>query len=527
MDFARRLWNSGYRPALIATGVAIVLAWAFLLLPPQNTDMAAQLARADFAKHYPVSIIDFRWFGGTVGYGYTLWAAALMALLGTKITGAVAAVVGTWYTTRLLNRLNPARPLLGGLAAAVTQVANVVEGRITFACGLACGLIALTLFTTKHVPRWAAVTMAVFFSLLCGGASPVSALLLWVAGGAALLMRRPGAAAALILPSMVTVAITSLVFGDGGRQPFSFLDCLKSLIVLGIVLATVPRRCHPIRLGAGIGMLMVVAAFALPTPVGSNTTRLSLLFALPIAATFVHWRNRTLTVLALAVILVLQLPVSIGTVASTGRASGYSSYYNPVIDAVAARGRLTGRVEVPEMAGHWDSVYLARGVPLARGWLRQTDVRLNDAVFYKRKPTVASYREFLTDNAIEYVAVPDAELTQFGLNEYDLIKEDLPYLLPVWKNQHWTLYEVLPFAPLVDSPAGVISQAPNAIALTAAAGQSIQVRLRWYPWLGMESTDKGSCIGQDGLYVTLKTVRGGNYTFNSRFPIGTGHCPKD
>jgi hypothetical protein len=340
-------------------------------------------------------------------------------------------------------------------------------------------------------------------------------------------MKRPGAAAALIVPSLITVGITSVLFGDGGHQPFSFLDCLKSLAALAIVLIVVPRRCHPIRLGAGIGMLMVVVAFAIPTPVGSNATRLSLLFALPIVASFIHWRNRVLTVAALVGVLLLQMPVGISTIASTGRDSGYSSYYSPVIDAIHARGRLTGRVEVPEMAGHWDSVYLARSVPLARGWLRQTDVRLNDAVFYKQKPTIQSYRSFLTDNAIQYVAVPDAELTGFGDEEIDLIATDLPYLIPVWHNAHWTMYEVSPFYPLVDSPARVLSQSPNAIVVAATAHQRLRIRLRWYPWLGLESSDKGGCIAKDGLYVTLTTVSGGNYTFNSKFPIGTGHCARD
>jgi hypothetical protein len=526
VGFARRLWNSGYRPALIATAFASLLAWGFLLLPPMNTDLAAQLARADFASRYPVSIIDFRWFGGTVEYGYTLWASALMAHLGTKVTGALAAVIGTWYTTRLLHRLRPSRPVLGGLAAAVTQVANVVEGRITFACGLACGLIAVTLFTTTRVPRWLAVPLAVLFSLLCGGASPVAGLLLCVAGGVALLMRRPVAAAVLILPSGLAMAVISVIFGDGGHQPFTFWDCLKSLTALAIVLATVPRRCHPIRLGAGIGMVMLVAAFVLPTPVGSNATRLGVLFALPVAASFVHWRTRTFTALALLAILALQLPINPATVASTGRASGYSAYYNALIDGIRSRGPLIGRVEVPEMAGHWDSVYLARGVPLARGWLRQTDVRLNDAVFYKQKPTVESYRAFLTDNAVQYVAVPDAELTRFGKDELALISTNLPYLRPVWRNAHWTLYEVLDFAALVDPPAGVISQQPDAIVVSVPPNSSIRVRLRWYRWLGMESQDKQACIIQDGLYVRLYTGRGGNYTFNSRFPIGTGHCPK-
>jgi hypothetical protein len=524
--FGRRLWRSGYRPALIATAVGALLAWGFLLLPPMNSDLAAQLARADFASNYPVSIIDFRWFGGTVEYGYTLWASALMAHLGTKVTGALAAVIGTWYTSRLLHRLRPSRPVLGGIAAALTQVANVVEGRITFACGLTCGLIAITLFTTTRIPRWLAVSLAVLFSLLCGGASPVAALLLWVAGAVALLLRRRLAAAVLIVPSGITCAIISVIFGDGGHQPFTFFDCLFSFSALLIVLITVPRRCRAIRLGALIGMLMVVAAFVLPTPVGSNATRLSMLFALPVVAAFIHWRNRILTVLAVLGVLVLQLPVAISTVASTGRASGYSDYYHPVIYEILSRGPLTGRVEVPEMAGHWDSVYLARGVPLARGWLRQTDVRLNDAVFYKRKPTPQTYRTFLTDNAVQYVAVPDAELTQYGRDEWALIQTNLPYLSPIWRNAHWTIYQVENFSPLIDPPGRVLSQHPDAIVLSAPADSSLTVRIRWYPWLGMESSDKRACISQDGLYTKLNTTSGGNFTFNSKFPEGTGHCPK-
>jgi hypothetical protein len=520
-----RLWRSGYRPALIATGFAAFLAWGFLLLPPQDTDLAAQLARADFAEHYPLSIIDFRWFGGTVGYGYTLWAATVMAVLGTKVTGAIAAVIGTWYTTRLLNRLAPSRPVLGGMAAAVTEVGNVIEGRITFACGLACGLAAVAVLTTTRMPRWLAYSVGVLLSLLCGGASPVAAVLLWLAGGTALLMRRPGMAATLILPSAASMSIISIVFGDGGQQPFTFLDALKSVTALLIVIVVVPRRCRSIRIGAALGLLFVIAAFVLPTPVGSNSDRLCLLFALPITASFVHWPSRTWTTAAIAGVLALQLPVTVGTWASTGKVSGYSAYYAPVISAIHSRGRLTGRVEVPETAGHWDSVYLARQVPLARGWLRQTDVRLNDAVFYKRNPTEASYLTFLIDNAVSYVAVPDAALTHFGVVEKALINTGLPYLTKVWSNKHWVMYAVAGKPSLVDPPSQVVSETPNAIVVKVPANTIVNVRLRWYPWLGIESRDKGACIAQNGLYVTLATSVGGSYTFNSKFPEGTGHCP--
>ena len=60
-------------------------------------------------------------------------------------------------------------------------------------------------------------------------------------------------------------------------------------------------------------------------------------------------------------------------------------------------------------------------MPLARGWLRQLDTKLNDDVFYKNKPTATTYQQFLTDNAVEYVAVPDARLTYYGKREATLI----------------------------------------------------------------------------------------------------------
>jgi hypothetical protein len=330
----------------------------------------------------------------------------------------------------------------------------------------------------------------------------------------------------LVAPSALAVAVVSVVFGDGGRQPFTWFDCLKSLTALAIVVVTVPERYRPIRIGAGLGIVMVISAFVLPTPVGSNATRLSLIFALPVVAAFAQFRTRQLTALALAAVVALQLPVNPSTITSTGKISGYSSYYSPVAHEIESRGPLLGRVEVPELAGHWDAVYLARNVPLARGWLRQTDVRLNDAVFYAQKPTTISYRQFLSDNAVQYVAVPDAKLTSIGDLEADLIRTRLPYLSPVWRDQHWTLYQVLDYSAVIAAPGHVLSQTPDAVVVSSPGRQAMLVRLRWSDWLGLESADKGSCIEQDGLYVRLVTVLGGDYTFNSKFPLGTGHCPK-
>ena len=435
--------DSDYRPALIATGAATLLAWGFLLFPPMNTYMSAQLARADFAGRYPLSIVDFRWFGGTVVYGYTLWASILMAHIGAKLTGAAAAVVGTWFTVRLLGRARPAHPVIGGLAAAVTQVANVVEGRITFAVGLTCGLIAVSLVTTTRLPRSTAAVLAALFGALCGGASPVAALLLGIPGAVALFARRRQDAALLLIPAAGAAAVTSIVFGDGGRQPFSFVDCARSVIALAVVLAVVPARCRLLRIGAVLGIVLVVAAFILPTPVGSNASRLSLLFALPVTAAFVELGTCESQSTVAPRNVCPQMPVNPAAIVSTGQISGYSDYYRPVIEAIQARDRSPAGSRFQK----WTATGMRSISLVACRWLvagsGETDVRLNDEVFYRHDPTPQSYWDFLRSDAVQYVALPDAPLTSVGAREAELIATRLPYLEPVWLNSHWTVYEVL------------------------------------------------------------------------------------
>ena len=87
---------------------------------------------------------------------------------------------------------------------------------------------------------------------------------------------------------------------------------------------------------------------------------------------------------------------------------------------------------------------------------------------------------------------------------------------------------MLNFSPLVDTPAQVISQHPDAIVVSVPANSSIGgaaalVSAGW-AW---KAPDKQACIVQDGLYVTLDTGSGGNYTFNSKFPTARGTARSD
>jgi hypothetical protein len=508
------------RPALIAAGVALLLAIAYLLAPLMGGDLSAQLARADFAAAHPLTPVDLRWFGGTLPLGYSLWVPAVMAALGVRVVGAIAAVAATWLTTRLFQRAGAVRPTLGGILAALCQASNLAEGRIAFAAGLVCGLGALLILSTR-APAKVRLPAAALAALLAGAANPVAALLLWLCAAIALLRGQRMNAAILLIASAVPVAVISGVFADGGRQLFNPSDAARAALVSLLVAALVPRRYPVIRAGAALGLVMVVAAYLLPTPVGGNAIRLSLLFAVPVVGAFVAAGRWWIAALAVLVTAVVQTPITLGTLTGAGAPATKAGYYAPMVAAIRAAGPVTGRVEVPELTGHWEAVYVARQLPLARGWLRQVDTELNGPVFYDHPPTSSNYQTWLATNAVQYVALPRARLTYYGKREAALITAGLPCLHDIWHNDQWTLYEVSDPVAIVAAPATLISQSADKITFTAPAGVDVRINVRWFSWLGVDA----GCIRRDGDSV-LFTGDGSRatYVLSSGLDGGSHHC---
>jgi hypothetical protein len=103
-------------------------------------DLSAQLARADFATAYPPTPVALKWFGGFLPFGYSTWVPWVMGTIGVRLTGVLATVVATWLTARLFVRTGARRATWGATAAAITLGGNLIEGRVTFGCGIACGL---------------------------------------------------------------------------------------------------------------------------------------------------------------------------------------------------------------------------------------------------------------------------------------------------------------------------------------------------------------------------------------------------
>ena len=163
--------------------------------------------------------------------------------------------------------------------------------------------------------------------------------------------------------------------------------------------------------------------------------------------------RRTLLVATLAGVWFWQWSPAFDAIARSGRdLSTQRDYYTPLVDYLGRVGAQDQRTEVVPTARHWESAYVAAAFPIARGWERQLDIRFN-GLFYQPDLTATAFHDWLREEGVDRVALPDADLDDAGKQEAALLAGDLPFLRPAWSNAHWTVWDVVDSPGLVDGPA--------------------------------------------------------------------------
>jgi hypothetical protein len=502
-------------PAVTISGaISVVLSVGWLVLQPPVPDLAAQSARTMPAAS---GIWWASWYGGVHTPGYSVLVPPIVRVLGLPAAGALATVVAVLLFARLTN--GALRPRSAAAMFAVLAAANLFAGRITFAIGGAFALGALVAAFPPYgrEPRTGRVVAAVALAIASSLASPVAGLFLGVAGAAVVLAspnrRRLGFL--LVVAAAVPVLVIAVLFPDPGRMLFT-RDALKPSFYasLGLIPTLYGRRQGLLRTGAVLSLVLVVGAYLVTSPIGSNAERLALLFGAPIA---IGWSRMHRAALLLVLVPLIWWPernLRQELVRAQDK-SAQESYYEPLLDRLSLVG--SGRLEVVDPRTHWSSDYVARRVPLARGWERQVDAARNP-LFYGRAPlTAASYRAWLDDNAVSAVALPDAPLDFAATAEGRLVAGGLAYLRPVWHGQHWTLFQVERPLPVDDGVLTVTRLDGRGVTLHASAGGSGLVRVHWSPYLHV---GQGGCVAKaagDGEWTQVSVPAAGTYRLSAEF----------
>lgn len=508
-------------PGVIAGLVAVAAVAVGRLLGWQGVDYAAQVYRIDLWRHSGFSLWDFRWYGGHWTLDYSFLFPPLASVLGVGLLATVSAGVAAVSFDRIV------RPRLGsgGRAASLVFAAGMLVpsaiGQLTFLVGLAFGLGAIWTATSTSrpagAPRTAAATV---FALACALSSPLAGAFLALAASAwtwPALRRRDWANVArpaLIFTVTVGPVLTSAVLFPGdGPMPYPPVDYAWEVLVAGGLAALAGRNSREVRVGAALFVAAATVTVIFPNPVGGNVGRIEDVLALPLAVGFAWERARAGLLRTRWLIPAVSLPLALSqwgpawgaiTTASEQPSTG-ASFYVPIDQELTRLGgnEPAGRVEVVPTAYHWESVYVARTVPLARGWERQLDIADNPIFYRSGALTASSYRSWLINNGVRFVALPDAPLDMAGQAEGQLVSSgEVPGLRLLWHSTDWRLYEVQGSPGIVASPNRLVSATGERLVVDATHAGQILVRVRYSPdWV--VAGGRGSVNRGDGSWISL------------------------
>ncbi|MFE2046535.1 MFS transporter [Streptomyces sp. NPDC059477] len=487
-------------PVLFSTVLAGVLhvVW-FFTFANSGGDLAAQDAWAEFAGRYPDSAYNLAWYGGMHPVSYSAVSPYLMSVLGVRTTMMIAGTVSAALLALILVRVRAVRnPLWASLAGVFALLCNAASGRVTFGLGMmfALGAVAAVFCWPYRWrrKRWVKALVAAPLAALATMSSPVAGLFVGLVAAALFLQKRRPGAYVLGLPPVAVVAASAWAFPFSGTQPMSFASGILPFLFAAIVYFAVPPAWQTVRITSAVYALSVLLVWLVSSQIGSNITRLPMLFAgvaLAAAVPFTVPRSRKWYALVVAA---TGFTVWIGVktvedVVHTTPAASWARELAPLVNELQQVGAEKGRVEVVPARSHREASALAPYVNLARGWNRQADMERNP-LFYDDTLNSANYHEWLKRWSVRYVVLPKDEPDGDGAErERELVQRGMPYLTQIWGDANWQLFEVSDPVPLADPPATVERAGQDGWTIEVSRPGEVLVRVPYSPWLGLVDAD--------------------------------------
>ncbi|WAM00151.1 hypothetical protein NOO62_12580 [Streptomyces sp. Je 1-369] len=502
-----------HRVPLLATlpTLPLYVVWA-AFLATGGGDLAAQEAWARFASEHGTAAYNLFWYGGMHTANYSLISPYLMAALGVRTVTVVSGVAGAWLVAALIARSGIRRPLWPAVLASLAIWCNVASGRTTFALGLAFALAACLALVRRR-----RTVVAVACAALATMGSPVAGLFLVVAGAGCFFVRDWVRSAALILPPVLVVAATTVLFPFTGEHLMPFDRIFPPVLFSLALIVAGPREWRVLRWGAGVYAAGTVLTYLIPSPIGTNVERLAELVgpALLLAALLVPGLTRVRRIILTVALVLSSAWVTQKTFDDLVVSTKVPKWAVDTHGVVGELERLEAnrtRVEVVPTRNHREATALAPYVNMARGWNRQLDIE-RGRLFYDGSFSAATYRAWLDRWAVGYVVLPSGKPDGFAEDEAALVASGPTWLKPVWKDAHWQIFKVKDPVPLVSAPAAVVRSTGSNVVVRVPKRGSVTLRLVYSPWLRAE----GACLKPHGEFTRLSVPAPGTYEISSGY----------
>ena len=529
---------------LLSAVVAFVGAVVAELVPWVGGDLVAQRWWQSWAASGGGQPVDLGWYAGSPAVSYSLAAPWVLAAVGPAVAGVASTVVGSGATTALLVRARALRPHTAGVLAAAMFAANQLSGRTTFGLGAAMGSLAL-LAAGSRARASRRRPLAGVLAVSSGALSPVAAVLLALAAAAWWLGAQPASPAGssrsrrpvgargrglvgppvgrapdvvvVVVGAVLPLVVMRLLGGASGLTPSSAHQMVAAIAATVLVLLLVGADQPVLRMGAALTGGLLVATWLLADPIGSNATRIVLLFAVPV---LVATARRDRLVVGLAAVLVTWLLPPLVTRDLVARDPVATERVSAPLLAELDRLGPVGRVEIVPLADHSDAA-LAQHVPIARGWTRQLDV-VRNPLFYDGSLDAGSYLTWLRARGVSYVASSTQRPDWAGRAEAALVRSGVPGLTEVWSDDTWSLYEVDGPGVVLAGPGRVTGSDRRTLTVEVSGAGTVELALFWNPRLTVVGQGCLAAGEADGT-VLLRSTGPGTATITSAWQPA-GHC---
>jgi hypothetical protein len=486
-----RIWRAAPAPLLAAavTAAGQILGW-------RGVDLPAQLYRVASFRAHGLTIWDSQWFGGHWTLSYSVLFPPLAGLAGVAAVTIVAAALAALAFDRLAAAYLGVGAAPAALVFAVSTAVQSAIGQLPFLAGEALALCACWAASRN---RWVAAASLAAATSLCSplaGAFVMLAMVAWawsrLSAPAAGPSRRSWLAGAISVTGAAAVPIgaSAVLFPGQGRMPYPAVDYWWEMAIAAALCVMAGRRHRTVRCGVLTFAAAATVSVLIPSAVGGNVGRMEDVLALPLAVALLwpRWprfavgRRLVLPVVAVPLVLSQWGPAWAAMTTDARQPSAQRPYFAPLLTALtrAAAGGPAGRVEVVPTKFHWEAAFVAPEMPLARGWERQLD-EADNPLFYGPAAALneSSYRAWLVDNGVRFVALPDAPLDFSGIAEGRLVAAGVPGLHLVWHSAHWRLYAVIGSSGLVAGPAHLVSADGGRVVVSTAEPGPVLVRVRY------------------------------------------------
>jgi hypothetical protein len=513
------------REAMLSTAVAASLAAFLLWATPPGIDWAAHAYQRTFLLEHGFQIWNNFWYAGRYSFvTYSLIYYPLAALFGIKVLALASIASAATVFSIVMYRQWGSDSRVSSRTFAVLWVGIIGAAAFPFALAMSFALLSIWALQEGRRGRFA------LGAILTLAASPLAFMLLTIVMAGVVLSRRSirnvGVPIAIVAACCAGELLLFRLFGDGGRFPFGTLQLLAGIgfAVLGLVVTRGVATAKPLRGLFWIYLAAVLAAYVVPSSVGSNIERIRYL-ALPLALIAValrHWRPLWLVVPVIVLAGVWNMTPIVASFARANTDPEASlAYWQPGIDYLHAHLSPSYRVEVVDTAEHWPAAYLPdAGIPIVRGWYRQSDFPQNE-LLYDPKLGVARYESWLQRMGVRYVLLADAPADYSSRSEAALIRSGRTHLVPVFSTAHLTVYELPAASPLIvgSGSATVLWMYPARIVAVVDAPGTYRVKVRWSPYWRSSS----GCVSKtaDGM-TRLSVPHAGLVQLSLQLSVGGG-----